>query len=436
MSRRTVIGLNKTGETVHASLERAPITYTYDSVELDLAAVQGQDLVERGQQLADLLLGGEPVCTGLNTLLNVPAGGEPTPLYFHIRSNAADAIPWEQVYAPPLGFCALDRRSPIGRIADRVSSVKGRTFTPPLRVVAVLSAAKRDPRQQLAALRAGVAAYGLESTLHVITGDSDLLGELTGPGESGELIASTAPELCRQLADSRPHLLHLLCHGRKHSGAVFLDFASVGDVDDPEKELGGIKVSMSALVPALLPSDPWLVVLAACETAEAGTPGDRPFVHDLVANGLTAAIGMRRLVDLRDTDRFCQELYPALGQTVRAAVDPPGSGERVIDWAGCLTSARQVLGTPDPTTVDAWLDPVLYVQSEDLRVIAEGAATADEVTRLQGKLDTYRAFRKQQAVLDTDPGVLAHVDARIAEVETALAAASGAPAREDVRDAG
>lgn len=422
MTNRTVIGVSKTGQSVNATLERAPILYEYDAVPLDLASVDEEGILERGQHLAALLRSGDPVRSGLDTLVSTPLGGGPSPLYFQIRSPAADAIGWEQIYAPPVGFCALDRRSPVGRIADRVVGVKGRTFTPPLRLVAVLSAAQREPRPQLKALRGAVEAYGLPVRLHVITGDADLIAELNGATERGELIASTGPELTRQLAASRPHVLHLLCHGRKHSGAIVLDFATIGDVDGGEAPVGSLKVSMSALVDALLPVDPWLVVLAACETAESGASGARPFVHDLVANGLTAAIGMRRLVDITDTDRFCAELYPDLARTIRAAVDPPGRGEQVIDWAPCLTGPRQVLAGPDPSTVDRWLDPVLYVQSEDLRVVAEEAAHAGDVARLQGRLDTLRAFRGQ-CTSDTDPAVLAEVDRWIAEAEAALSGA-------------
>lgn len=419
---RTVIGVSKTGQNVNATLERAPIIYEYDTVPLDLASVDEAGILERGQHLAALLRSGDPVRRGLDTLVSLPLGGDPSPLYFQIRSPAADAVAWEQIYASPVGFCALDRRSPVGRIADRVIGVKGRTFTPPLRLVAVLSAAQRDPAAQLKALRSAIAAYELPARLHVITGDADLLSELTGAGESGELIAGTGPEFTRQLTASRPHVLHLLCHGRKHSGAIVLDFATIGDVDGGEATEGGLKVSMTELVQALLPVDPWLVVLAACETADSGGLGVRPFVHDLVANGLTAAIGMRRLVDLTDTDRFCGELYPGLARTIRAAVDPPGRGEQVIDWAACLTGPRQLLASPDPSVVDRWLDPVLYVQSEDLRVIAEGTAHAGDVAQLQGRLDTLRAFRAQ-CTSDTDPAVLAEVDRWIAESEAALGGA-------------
>ena len=58
-----------------------------------------------------------------------------------MMAASADELPWEQIYDVQHGFCALDERWPIGRIARRRRQIKVRTFEPPLRIVAVLSAA-------------------------------------------------------------------------------------------------------------------------------------------------------------------------------------------------------------------------------------------------------------------------------------------------------
>lgn len=426
---RTIIALTQPSPqslVVRATLERAPVLYEYGEVEIDPAAVAGEDLVERGTVLGALLCAKDPLKTVLATAFSQPLTDGPAPLYFHVHSASVDAIPWEQLYLPAIGFCALDGRWPVGRIADRVTSVRGRPFVPPLRVVAVLSAAGRDPEPQLAALRQAVAdlrvptaGTAVPAHLHVISGDEDLVAKVTGPDETAELIAGTSPEVCQQIARADPHVVHLLCHGQKVAGVHRLTFASVGDADTPDRELGSINVTVADLVKALHSSDPWLMVLAACQTADAQDPHTRPFAHELVHQGLTAAIGMRRLVDLNATDRFCRRLYPDVVAAIRDAVAQPGREERVIDWAHVLTEARKVLSDPDPAKVDSWLDPVLYVQADDLRVRPESAATAAEHAPMQGRLDKFREVLLRP---DLEPAFREFLVAEIQQMEARLGA--------------
>lgn len=417
---RTVIGLSRTGDRVQVTLDRAPLNYTYDAVEVDLATLLGDTVMERGEALVALLRQKDPVRQGIDSFLNLPPNADPAPLYFHVRSETADAVAWEQMFAQPLGFWALDQRCPIGRIAERVASVRGRGFAPPLRVVAVLSAAGRDPRPQLEAIRTGIANANIPVRLHVITGDDDLLDTVNRPGETAELTTGTSPELCRQIAAARPHLLHLLCHGMTVAGERTLAFASVGDVDAELDEAGSISVPIKDLARELETCDPWLVVLAACQSADASA-GERAFAHDLVSQGVTAAIGMRRLVDLNDTNRFCSGLYPEVFAAVEAAVAPVVPGEQTIEWACVLTSPRKVMGGKDPSQVDSWLDPVLYVQSEDLRIYTQSAAmSAEDYSELQGTLDQLRGFLATADPQSTPPTLVAEVRDKIADAETIL----------------
>ncbi len=427
MTARTVIGFSRAGDRINISLDRAPVVFDYDSGEVDLGSVSGNTLAELGEALIQLLRTREPVKTGLEAALQLPPGSSPAPLYFHVRAAAADAVPWEQLFAPPNGFCALDARWPVGRIAERVANVRGRGFEPPLRVVAVLSAAGRDPGPQLATLRTAVAAAEMPVRLHVISGDEDLLKTVTGPGVTTELIGASSPELCRQLAKARPHVVHLLCHGMSVAGVRTLAFATIPDVDAGREDFGSLSVSVAELVTALEACDPWLVVLAACQTAQAGEAGEgsgRAFAHDLVSAGATAVIGMRRLVDLTDTDRFCDALYPGVMDTIRAAVQPEAPGEQIIEWASVLTGPRRVMGGADPSVQDSWLDPVLYVQSDDLRVFPQTAQmSADDYSKLQGKLDKYRGWLASQDPATADPAAIAEVRGHIADIEAILSQA-------------
>lgn len=420
---RTVIGLSRAGDRVQVTLDRAQVIYQYDTAEVDLTNLPGNTLIERGEALVTLLRQKDPVKTGLDTVLNLPPNAAPAPLYFHVRSDAADAVWWEQIFAAQLGFCALDQRCPVGRIAERVTTVRGRGFVPPLRVVAVLSAARRKPRPQLDAIRKSIRNARLPVKLHVITGDDELMAEINRPGETAELTSGTSPKLCRQIAAARPHVLHLLCHGMTVAGERTLAFARVGDVDAGRVHAGSISVPIKDLVRELKSCDPWLVVLAACETAQT-SPGGRAFAHDLVSLGVTAAIGMRRLVDLNDTDLFCRELYPGVLAAIKAAIEPETPGEQIIEWASVLTGPRKVMSGPDPSTVDSWLDPVLYVQREDLRVYAEGPTmSAAGYSHLQGQLDRLVGFLAIADPETTPREVVADVRDKIANAEAILSQA-------------
>lgn len=446
---RTVIGLQGAGSAVFVSLDRAQGIYEGDGAQIDLATLGNGTLIDRGRAILDLITAEEPVRSGLAAALANPVGSPPSPLYFHVRASAADAIEWEQIYKEPHGFCALDTRWPVGRIAKFVRDVKGREFTKPFRIVAVLAAARRDGQPQLKALADAVQASPIDARLHVISGDEDVVASATALGATAELIAGTGPDLCKQIGAARPHVLHLLCHGGAVAGVRTLAFANIPDVDEwkaddrraDNSKVGSLRLTVAALVEALNACDPWLVVLAACETAEAANVANgRAIAHELVSAGVTAVIGMRRVVDLHDTDRFCKALYPEVLATVQAAISPPGGGaaESVIDWASALTNPRRVMSGADPSAADTWLDPVLYAQNDPLRVYRAGEpppvdAPAPqpeplsplEYAELQGKRDKYLGYL---ATLDPDtaaPGVLDEVRALISETEQRLAQAGG-----------
>lgn len=446
---RTVIGLQGAGSSVFVSLDRAPAYYEGDGAQVNLETLANGTLIDRGRAILELITADEPVRSGLAAALANPVGSPPSPLYFHVRASAADAIEWEQIYKEPHGFCALDTRWPVGRIAKFVRDVKGRAFTKPFRIVAVLSAARRDGQPQLAALAEAVAASPIDAKLHVISGDADIVARAGEFGATAELIAGKAPDLCKQIGGARPHLVHLLCHGGATAGVRTLAFADIADVDEwkadnrrvDNSSMGSLRLSVASLVEALNACDPWLVVLAACETADAASVANgRALAHDLVSTGVTAVIGMRRVVDLRDTDRFCRALYPEVLATVQAAISPPGGDatEAIIDWACTLTNPRKVMSGVDPSAASTWLDPVLYAQNDPLRVFpaAEPApvgAPAEpaeqlsslEYAELQGKRDKYGGYLATIDPETASPGLLDEVQARIADIEQRLAQAGG-----------
>lgn len=436
---RTVVSFEPLGNMTIFKLEDAP----YDVPGLgehgyaDVSPLTAGGIVERGMALLQRLAAHPPVLAGLQAALTVPPGGEPTPLYFHMLAASADELPWEQIYDIHHGFCALDERWPIGRIARRRRLIRVRTFEAPLRMVAVLSAAGRSGLPQLETLLAAVAsadAAAFGTHLHVISGDEDVLDAAAGHANvSGEKIAGQAPGLCQQLEDAQPDIVHLLCHGGAAAGLRRLAFATLADVDavaagaGAEAATGSLRLSVADLIRALGSSDPWLVVLGACDSAEAAN--GPALAHDLAASGIPAVIGMRRLVDLTDTNRFCAALYPQVLAAIKTAVAADGPAEpRIIDWVTSLTAPRVSMSGPDPSLADAWSDPVLYVQDEPFKVAFTPVSPTPnpaEYARQQGRLDVWRGYLARLDPATTDPALLNEVLDTIAEIEASLAQSGG-----------
>lgn len=429
---RTVISFERLGDSTVFKLEDAPVDIPGigENEIADISPPVGNTISERGRALLERLVQHPPVRHGIAAALAVPANGDPVPLYFHMLAASADQLPWELINDSQHGFYALDKRWPVGRIAARRRRVEDRAFTPPLRLVAVLSAAGRDGRPQLDAVMAAVtsdAAAAMDTRLHVISAQENLLDTASGvPNVSCEVIAGTAPELEQQIAGAKPHILHLLCHGGAIAGLRTLAFATLADQDvaasgpGTEEPTGSLRLTVPNLLSTLRSSDPWLLVLSACDTAEAA---DGPaLAHDLAAGGIPAVIGMRRLVDLGDTNRFCKALYPEVLAVIKTAVDPngPPTGRR-IDWAASLTAPRISMTGGDPSTVDSWTDPVLYVQDDWLEVFpGSPALSAGDYTRLKGQLDTWEGYLATLDPATTNPAVIAEVLERIASLRANL----------------
>jgi hypothetical protein len=427
---RTVVMFDRVGEQVLLTLDDAQIEVPGlgELIPVALPQVGDGTLIERGTLLAEWLQHHDPVRFGLQATLAAPLGSAPVPLYFRVRATSADALPWEQLYAQPHGFCALDGRWPIGRIAARRRDLIDRSFVSPLRIVAVLSAARQSGVPQLQALLAALrtpSAAAIGVALHVISGEQAVLDAAVGPGVTAELIAPDAPGLGRQITAARPHILHALCHGGVTALVRTLAFAHLADFD-AEVDDGSVRLTAASLVTALTPGNPWLVVLSACDSAEA-EPGQGPaLAHDIVSQGMPAVIGMRRLVDLSSTNRFCAALYPELFEVLRAAFDETDAdGEQpqvhVVDWAAALTGPRRVMGGPDPSAVDAWTDPVLYAQTQPLRIFLPSPQLSPaQYARLRAKIDVFEKWLANLDPATTDPALIDELRARKADLESKL----------------
>ena len=421
-----------TGANAYVTLERAPTAVAGDDLgkQLRLPAAVDGDATERGTALMNLLRRHKAVRTALESALARQVTDPPQPLYVRVTAKtAADALPWEQLYSPNHGFCALDRRWPVGRIVGRHHDVTDRGFTPPLKIVAVLSAAGRSGVAQLDGILAALStphAHTLGVALHVISGEQAVLTRARTCGiaqVSAEEMQNDPELVAQQITRARPHIVHLLGHGGVVDRVRMLALATTADFAAGE-ETGLVRLTTALIVQALAPCDPWLVVLAACDTADAAEgPG---LAQDVVEAGVPAVIGMRRLVDLTDTDRFCAALYPEVLRTIAAALasHQGASARSIVDWASALTAPRVALSVPDPVQQDTWSDPVLYVQTEPLRVYwdAGDKLSPADFAQMKGELDTWRARRATFDDATTDPLVLKDFDDHIADLAQRLRA--------------
>jgi hypothetical protein len=131
---------------------------------------------------------------------------------------------------------------------------------------------------------------------------------------------------------------------------------------------------------------------------------------------------MRRLVDLADANRFCAALYPEVLRAIRTVVGADGPPTaRVIDWAMSLTVPRVTIGGANPSVVDSWTDPVLYVQDDPFQVVAGSPAQPSaDIARLQGRLDFWKGYLATLDPATTDPAIIADVLATIAKIQAIL----------------
>lgn len=411
---------------------------------IDVTPPRGDGARERGADLLERLRAHAPVRACIDNALAIPPTGEPLPLLFHMEAAAADELPWEQLYAGPQGFMALDRRWPLARIARWRRAQRDRVLARPFRIVAVLAAVGRSGVPQLEALRAALdaaPARAVDARLHVVSGEQGALDLVAGWGDERVTAEPVTPDLERRLAAAQPDVLHLLCHGgRVAEGLRALAFGTLGDFDAGEPP-GGVVLSAAAIAAAIAPCDPWMVVVCACASADASE--GPALAHDLVNAGVPAAIGMRRVVDLEDANRFCAALYPRVMEVVGAVAEPAEGEVRELDWCVVLNDARAALGRRD-AAADTWSDPILYVQDQPLRVYVppageapaarggtaggEGdgrAPTAEEYAQLRGALDQFEAFRAGLDPAWTPPAVIADVEARISALRDRLAGVGG-----------
>jgi hypothetical protein len=344
-------------------------------------------VLQSGQKLFDDLSSHPAVDSAITQALTEAEGGC-SPLFLRLDDvTKAEDLPWESFYKQGKEFLALDNRWPVVRVRD-TSEADPRLvydFEPPLRIVAVLSAAGKDEATRVPAspqwdslLRAITGAQSRPNfvpvELTVFVGEEGLLNKINTLQRSWIRcsLITDREGLLQAIRDSSPHLLHFFCHGTSEE----IPHLTIGSFTDWEAERDGtIAVTAGELRQSADPNkEIWLVTLNCCESAMRARDA-KGIASSLVLAGFPAALGMREMIDVKLAHALCESFYPAvLDLIAEAKVDGP---VRSIEWAQALSIVRGRLaitgqaGSPAQQAArncKDWTIPVLYTRREGFQL--------------------------------------------------------------------
>jgi hypothetical protein len=395
----------------------------------------GDNVREVGETLLSRLGQHPAVADAVHNALQIPPD-QSCPLYVNlIGSETAAEFPWETLYDPGNGFLALEGRWPIARIAAQVPRDKGlRTFTPPLKIMAVMSAVGVPADLEWAALREAIDAAGisLDLELSLWLGERDLARQIEADMRDAELrgsvtMLSSADKLTAGLKRFDPHILHFFCHG---SGG-----------DSPRLQLAtrrdhvrghGSSIVLESLQLRNFGRGTWIVALNCCEGGS-DADGVRSIAYLLIAAGYPATVGMREPVSSANAALFTRAFYSSLFAELDAQLVP---GEEVeLEFAASLITPRRELrdlyrqATPNEAAARhrGWTLPVLYMRPDPLRikrVKSDPAHSAADRRATTGYVNTLLRY-KLEAPHDTPADVMDAIDAEIVRALGKLERAEG-----------
>ena len=253
-------------------------------------------------------------------------------------------IPWEYLYDAEHGFLGLDPDTALVRYPELPAPVKPFPISPPLRILAMISAPSDLPP-----LDVEEEWDKLSSTL------SDLAG--LGMVQVDRLEDGTLAALRRRLQLKNYHVLHFIGHGgfdeKGQGGALALEAA-----DRKTRLVTGRDLGMMIHHRRLR-----LAVLNACEGGR--NARDDPFggvAQALVRQGIPAVIAMQFEISDPAALVFSQSFYQGIADGLP------------IDVA--TVEARRAMFA-EGNEIE-WATPVLYLRSPDGRVFTRGLSTKDK----------------------------------------------------------
>lgn len=406
MSKRTVVAIEPTldgGMTIKLFLapklfEDAKIPHPFHCDPQQMPSwSENQAVKAHGQKIFNSLQTHPAIGLAIKNAMTAPTG-EVSPLYFKIDVNDAERLLWETLCDEQGRFLALDRRWPIGRIADEPVDrpLVEYKFTPPLRILAFLSALGIEALPEWESLRQAVVQgrkIGLPIDLKVLVGEQSLLNAIGQEIQQGLTGVTLAPlpertfEIEDLIAEYSPQLVHFFCHGSTAHGVSELELATILDRLQ-QNPAGSIRLQVDQLANMPVLDRAWLITFNCCE-------GGRPtsdlhsMAHSLVAAGIPAAVGCLEPIAAEDAHEFCQAFYPTVFDRLQKLLEGIQDGESAeFEWVEALRPPRTGLCQKHQNAPDnfrQWALPVIYVRPETFRIKKTGGGIDPEILKKMTK---------------------------------------------------
>jgi len=384
-----------------------------------------------------------------------PEKSEPFYLYFQHRMPAVEALPWEALFAPDVGFLSQNHDFAMARMLNTNSTKTEWLFEPPLKIAAVLGAGgvpgeSISGDQQWASLAKAAGGAALPVRVKVLTCQDELRDAINlaglerevdgAPWVTAELI-SDRDQLFAAIRGFAPHILHVFCHGIATTRpqlqvATYRDWGS--------EEPGSILIEGEQLKQnADMDGNIWLVTLNCCETAKDGAGSSSlsmPVACNLVSGGIPVVVGMRERIDDDFANTFCALFYEALlDELSRRLIEAAETGSTDMHWACGLFKVRQSMyerRKADP----AWTLPVMHTRLKRFQLklnptqrlpaaLAPGAPTAARAGTATLSASDLHEYGEELLQLYEDqkafaaiPGLPERIQRRIDEINRALSA--------------
>ncbi len=347
-----------------------------------LAAPTAASVRKYGQAILGHLNSHPGVMEALNAAMATVHPGR-CPIYFRVEIGLPEMVYWETICDAAGSFLALDRRWPVGRVAESRIAQESRwhTFQQPLKMMAFLAAAGVDATPEWESLEKAVeearksgvcvevVAYVGQTVLHDAIAQKIAAGTLKGV--EVRPMPDRLPDIEDSIAGWRPHILHFFCHGHTGHGVAQLQLANFND------ELLGspagttvLRLSDLEAIAARRDIDVWLIVLNCCVGA-LPVDGLPSMARTLVSAGIPAVVAMAEPVAAADAHEFTKSFSRSLLESLakQLATAQPNSPINV-EWATLLSPPRCALRDRhgDPADHRFWALPVLYVRSEPFAV--------------------------------------------------------------------
>jgi hypothetical protein len=386
----------------------------------EIVGAAGRWLYEKIAENADLQ-------KALNVALNL---NDDFPIYIELRSDDAEALPWEALRKPDGNFLTLDKRWPIGRVVTTGDERQEYYLDSKVKLTAVLAATGVDARAEWDGLWAAVSAASVPVRLQVLLCQEDLAEHINSLHIPGISISSFNDEsqLLSAIRQFEPNIIHFFCHGSTEHKTPRLLLATRGDWLIGESS---VQLYPADLVEGPTALNAWLVTLNCCRGA-APVEQAQSLARSLVVAGFPAVIGMREAVASTDANIFCRELYNVVFGELEKCMEADGKWVEVC-WPKMLHGARRRLalhhanGKSLPyaaAELKEWTLPTLYVRRMPFRIRGRSKNEHLSEPERQKKQANLTSLRQARDVLQTSPGtpaaVLAEIDQQIAQLEQEL----------------